>query len=350
MKIAAIILGLILSSTLDTQESWMRHLSDTLYASQILIPGAHDSATGEGMRGVLKLGITQQKSIAEQWACGIRAFDFRPAINRGCLHIYHGSLKTKITLSAAIDTLLKCIEKNPSEFAIVLLRQERGSSDPAERNLWSKLIGEQINKIGDRAALFHPKLTVGCLRGKILFLSRNHYSGSNKGARIEGWSHSADGTKNAKIIPYNKESLIESPQNVVKNATLYIQDFYSPTSQSLGQKKIETIKQFIDDSQTAAPETWIINHLSGYSSTLFNIKGVATNRGYKQNASTVNSTIHKYLKEKRAERANGGERNRNNHPKGIILIDYAGCEKTGRYATIGKSIIEAIIEQNFDTE
>ncbi len=360
MKATALIITLLFGLTsLIAQENWMSRLPDSLPASKVSIPGAHDSATGEGIKGIIKLGITQKKSIAEQWSCGIRAFDFRPAINKEDIHIYHGPLKTKITLPAAIDTLLDCIKRNPEEFAVVIMRQERGGNNDEERKQWSHRIGEYINTLGDKAATFHPTITVGELRGKILFLSRNHYDNSHKGALISCWSHSQQGTKKATITPY-------SPNNTT-SATLFLQDLYSPTTENLRSKKAEIIIQFIDAARTAEPGIWCINHLSGYSSTLLGFQGIATNKGYRQNAARNNLVAYNHLTQT-ADKSNvatkntagsisikhstipsRAEKKKNSPPHccGIIMIDYAGCEKIGRQHIYGQSIIRAIIECNF---
>ena len=327
MRTAIIILTIIFSSiTVYAQSRWVSHLTDSIPVSCLSIPGSHDSATGEGIKGVIKQGITQNKSIAQQWQCGIRAFDLRPAICSRKLHICHGPLKTKISFAAAIDTLVTLLENNPDEFAIVVLRQERGNDNKEERTEWSKKVGQHISQLGKRAAIFHPAITVGELRGKILFLSRNHYDKCNKGALIKGWSHSQVGTKNAEIIPYDETR---------ESARLQVQDFYSPTCPEEQECKLSTIKEFIDSS-ASSPHIWSINHLSGYSSTLLGIAGVASNSGYKKNAAYNNRATYEYLtKEQRPKSC------------GIIMLDYAGSEKVGKFHTYGNSIIQAIIGLNF---
>lgn len=327
-----IIILLISSLSICAQSRWLTHLSDSLPVSRLSIPGSHDSATGEGIKGVIKQGITQNKSISGQWQCGIRAFDFRPAICNGTLHICHGPLRTKISFKAAIDTLLCLISENPDEFAIVLMRQERGNDKEEERKLWGKMVGEEINRLGDGAAVFRPDITIGEMRGKILFLSRNHYEGCSKGAVIRGWSHSLQGSKDAGIVSYAVSS-----GNEKQCATLCVQDFYSPMLPEEKSAKLATIKEYIDNATTSPAGCWSINHLSGYSSTLLGITGMASNRGYKENAALNNRAIYDYLT--------------TNDIKpvccGIIMLDYAGSDKVGKYDTYGRSIVRAIIGLNF---
>lgn len=336
-------------STITSQPMWITYIPDSIPVSRLSIPGSHDSATGEGIKGLFKMGITQNKSISAQWECGIRAFDLRPAVCDNKLHIYHGPLKTKITFSAAIDTILSCIDKNPQEFAIIIIRQEQGNDNAEERELWSELVGREINKRGERAAIFHPEITVRELRGKILFLSRNHYEGSHKGALIGHWSHSVQGSENAIITPY-------AIHTNNRSATLYVQDFYSLLTKEKQLQKIESIKRHMDKAAVSSTDTWCINHLSGYCTTLFGFLNIPSNKGYKQNAQRNNRAIYEYLSRPgcniKTDTTIEENKRENNTPTpyGIIMIDYAGCEKVGKYTTYGTSIIQAIIDKNFATK
>ena len=123
------------AQTYDTS-AWMARINDEQKVSSLSIPGTHDAATGEGIYLPSVLGVTQTLSIGEQWDCGVRAFDLRPAICDTTLHIYHGKLKTKISFAQALDTLAKKLTQNPTEFAIVLMREENDSEDDAEKALW----------------------------------------------------------------------------------------------------------------------------------------------------------------------------------------------------------------------
>lgn len=333
MRAHLIILILIINSIASTAQSrWISILPDSLPVSCLSIPGSHDSATGEGIKGIIKQGITQNKSLIEQWHCGIRVFDLRPAMCNGELHICHGPLKTKISFSSAIETLLELINKYPNEFAIVLLRQERGGNKQEECELWSREVGDYINTLGEQASIFHPAITVGEMRGKILFLSRNHYVGCNKGALIKGWNHSLQGSRSGEIVSYKDAS-----DTVIENAILYIQDFYNPTQPEKQKAKLQAIKALIDDTTIKSDsKIWCINHLSGYCKTFLGIDGIATNSGYKENAAYNNSAIYDYLTNKNSTNCCG-----------IIMLDYAGSNRVGKYHTYGEDVIRAIIKQNF---
>lgn len=320
-----------IAQTYDTS-AWMARIGNKQEVSSLSIPGTHDAATGEGLYFCSALGVTQTLSIGEQWECGVRAFDLRPAICDTALHIYHGRLKTKISFTEALDTLLHKLTQNPTEFAIVLMREENDSEDDTEKALWSTTIGEAIKSLGNKAAIFKPDITIGDVRGKILFLSRTTYTGTNKGAMIKGWNHSKDGTTSGKIISYHDGSV----------ARLQVQDFYAPTDEEKRCDKENAIKKFFSLADKAPTEVWSINFISGYSTTLFGSGSIATTAGYKKNAAEQHHSAIEHL-----------SKNKHRH-LGIIFMDFAGTDKIkgglwhwSSYDVQGKKLLRAIIESNF---
>lgn len=315
-----------LSAQQHNLSSWMAALNDSTAVCNLSIPGTHDAATGEGLRTLPFIGVTQELSLGEQWDSGIRAFDLRPAVSGNKLHIYHSLAKTKISFAAAIDTLLTKIQQHPSEFAIVLLREEQESESRSERERWPTAIGEHIALLGDKAATFTPLMKVGELRGKILFITRNAYSGTDKGAFIQGWSHSPHGREDAQL----------SATNSAASAQLLVQDFYAPTDKAKQQQKSNAVTKFLDYTANGTRNVWIINFLSGYTATLLGITPFATSNGYRHNA----SIIHPLVLEKLSNRTQ-------KHPIGILFMDYAGADTSKRYNTKSKELVNIIIEQNF---
>ena len=312
--------------------AWMASISNEQKVSSLSIPGAHDAATGEGIYFSSAFGVTQTLSLGEQWDNGVRAFDLRPAICDTTLHIYHGPLKTKISFTQALDTLLYKLMQNPTEFAIVLMREESDSENDSEKALWSSAIGNIIKELGDKTATFKPGISVGDIRGKILFLSRTAYCGTNKGALIKGWNHSKEGTTNGKIVSYNDGSITR----------LQLQDFYAPTDEERRCDKQNAVKKFISLADKAPAEVWSINFISGYSSTLFGCSSIATTAGYKQNAAEQHTSAIEHI-------------SKNNYRHlGIIFMDFAGANKVkgglwhwNKYNVQGKKLLETIIKSNF---
>ena len=338
MNLAKTIITLLLCCCITTSaqtadyNSWQARLNDDTPIAALSLPGAHDAATGEGLHCIAGFGKTQELTLAEQWDCGVRAFDLRPAIDSTTLHIYHGIIKTRITFDKAISIITGKLREQPTEFAIVLLREESDSENDKEKALWPRAIGECIAALGDTAAYFSPTMTVADLRGKILFLSRDRYTGTDKGATITGWNHSAQGTKTATVSAH------------AGNAQLQVQDYYNTTSRQRQQAKANAILRFIELANKATPATWTINFLSAYSNTWMRITPFATTAGYKRNACTQHPTVVASLTAQEHHRRHTG----------ILFMDYAGTEYApaglwhwSRFCTQGKTLVELIIEQNF---
>jgi hypothetical protein len=175
-----VIASSIFAQGFDT-EQWMKGLDDDMMVSSLSLPGAHDAATGEGLCSLPGFGGTQSLGLDELWNCGVRVFDLRPAVNDTLLYIYHGRLRTKMSLTGALSVLSAQLDNYPSEFAIVLLREESDSENEAERALWPSLVGKSIHDMGDRAAVFSPDIKLGEVRGKVIFLTRSSYIATDKG-------------------------------------------------------------------------------------------------------------------------------------------------------------------------
>lgn len=314
---------------------WILGLDDNRLVSSLSIPGSHDSATGEGMYGVPGFGVTQTIGLAEQWRCGVRAFDLRPAVRDTELHIYHGILRTKVSFSEALDILCQQLKSNPKEFAIVLLREETESENDAERALWPSLVGDAIEKLGDVAAYFDSDMTIGDARGKIIFISRNDYVGTNKGALVSGWSHSKEGTCSASITSYKDG----------KKARLLMQDYYAPTNERKRAEKFSAVKKYLSLSDEAPIGVWTMNFLSGYSSTCFGCVSIATTSGYKRNAEWIHKLVEDHLMDLYT--------NKTNRKLGIVFMDFVGVDEVsgdifhwGKYKTNGDRLVHLLIDSN----
>lgn len=312
-------------------DSWMSHLDDARTVASLSIPGAHDAATGEGVRTIAGVGRTQELSIAELWDCGVRAFDLRPAVNGEELHIYHGIAKTKVSFCDALDVLCRKLEEKPCEFAIVLLREENESENSAECALWPYAVGKAIVSLGNLCARFSPSMSVGEARGKIIFLSRNAYEGCDKGAVISGWSHSADGTVDAMMTSYATGTA----------ARLQLQDFYLLTNNKRRQAKRDAVLRFMTLAGEVPADVWTINFISGYCNRWLGFTPFATTAGYKRNAETMHSLVLEAFEA-------GPQRT------GILMMDFAGCDKVrgsmfhwGAFDTRGAEIVKRIIGLNF---
>lgn len=312
--------------------NWMSRLPNERRLSELSIPGAHDAASA-GLHAPWGLGRTQVLSIEQQWAHGIRAFDFRPAVRDTTLHIYHSVFKTNLTFHDALQKLTGLLRDHPREFVIVVLREEAEAENAKERQLWSEKVGASIAALGDTAAQFHQNMTVGQLRGKILFISRNNYTIAEAGAQIKGWNHSAEGTRHATIV-------CPTGSNVMR---LQLQDFYATTSRKKREAKRQAIRETLQWAATAPDTVITINFLSGYSSTLLGIPSIATTAGYKRNAVDTHHEAMLWMNENRHAK----------QPLGIVFLDFVGYDTLRgtwthprRFVTNTRQLVQRIVNWN----
>lgn len=302
--------------------AWMTDLPDATKVRNISIPGSHDAATGNGFTtlssiGAAFSGVTQSLSLSEQWDAGVRAFDLRPTYKSdadGKLKIYHGILETKLTMKDALQTIKSKLIENPQECAIILTRHESDSDDNSAE--WPAAMADLMAEFEDYMVAFSPSLTLGDARGKMLLLSRDSFT-SDFAGMIAGWTHSEsfDDQKNATI------SLGRS------RARLYVQDFYE--CQTVDRKNA-AIKNMLDYSMANTDEsTWIINHASGY------VGSSGTNSNIKDLAAGTNKYLVDYLSQTELQGSTG-----------IVLMDFAGVEKSGKTTVYGNELVESIINNN----
>ncbi len=307
-------------------DPWMSRIEDNAYLHQVSIPGTHDAATGNGTT-MDSFARTQDLTLAAQFEAGIRAFDLRPSVSDGILKIYHGIVETKVTFDEALSTICEQLDNNPTEFAVVVMRHEDDHESASDKELWNGLVEQTLadEKYAGRFVDFTNTLTVADVRGKILLLSRDKYAAQPIGAFITGWTHSADFSEqgNGKITGTNTRAY----------ARLHVQDFYE--TRNAMDTKLNAISNLLDHSvklNTSSSHNWVINHTSGYTqSGLF-----ATADAYRLNAASTNIAVVDYL----SDEANAG-------PTGLVMMDYAGVDRSGDYDVNGRKLVDAVIDNNF---
>lgn len=306
---------------------WIAGLDDSTPFAMLSIPGTHDAVTGDGT--AFSIGRTQSLGLSAQWDLGIRAFDFRPGYRKvrvkafryeNELHVYHGFIPTKTSFKAAVKTLMTKIDKNPSEFAVVVMQFENGSPIYNDRSEWNSLmcefLGSEETFPSKYRIDYRPDLTVGEMRGKILILSRDTYADSPvTGGFISGWSFAETGTTDARIT------------SRVAEGRLGVQDYYHVENTDA---KAKAVSDFLDwASANAGENAWTINHTSGYTGA------ISTDNTYRENAANNNPIVYNRL-------TDGGCAS-----TGIIMMDWVGNYKSGRYEVYGDLLPQAIIDNNF---
>lgn len=172
------------------------------------------------------------------------------------------------------------IDKNPSEFAVVIMQFENGSPFYNDRSVWNSLMSEFLGSeelFPSRFRIdYRPDLTVGDLRGKILILSRDAYADEPiTGGYISGWSFAEEGTTNARIT------------SRIAEGVLGVQDYYHVEKPEV---KVKAVSDFMDwASDNSVKNAWTINHTSGYTGV------ISTDNTYRENAANNNPTVYRRL-------------------------------------------------------
>lgn len=332
--------------------NWITPLDGDIYVSQMSIPGAHDAATGEEMGSIIGdvFAATQEQKLQSMWDLGIRCFDLRPAIwshanEQGGifgigatytpeLYLYHAVCRVDLSWASALNTLKGNLASNPGEFAIVLFRHEnendlagidvsgithKNNSDTDFNNYMTSWVNSNKDLIVD----WKPNLTIEECRGKIILVSR--FNGSWSYGCYTGWSHNAEGTT----------TTLRNADNS-KSATMYVQDYYNPSSHDT---KWTSIKTYLDISKTFHTDAnkinhWMINHASGYV-------GSSSSSTYRENAAAQNPKLISYITDDSWEGSTG-----------IMLFDYAGASLSngflsGNTEVYGDIALQAIIDNNY---
>ena len=148
---------------------------------------------------------------------------------------------------------------------------------------------------------FRNDLTLGELRGHILFLTRTRYEGDIVGGLIEGWPDAAQ------IVNAAGE---RSP--------LAVQDYYEPEGK---EDKLAEIAKAYENGKGSA--VWTINHCSAYVAS-----------GYGENSQNVNSDAADMI-------ISGSGK------AGIVVMDFAGTDDFEGWNVAGVKLVDAIIKNNF---
>lgn len=330
--------GAVLSACqMSTADDWMARLYDTTPIALVSIPGAHDAATGEGFTEEYapyaeEFATTQALPLSSQWAAGVRAFDLRPAVDdrNGVaeLHIYHGRMRTKASFGYAIRMLIDSLKAHPSEFAIVVMRHETDGDGGSER--WAEAMRDFLNseEIRSHIADYNPFLTVKDMRGRLLVLSRDRYDDMPVGGYIDRWTSEED-------VEQQKGAVITGRR---EQGRLFVQDFYDTRGRGMKVKKanIRRMLSISAQTETAVGDIpMVINHTSGFAALgMLGGHEAATTDGYRLNAATTNRLMIRLLRGRKAN-------------TGLVMMDFAGVDVSGRRKVMGMQLIRDVINQNF---
>ena len=215
--------------------NWMSKLDDNVSIRNINMPGSHDTMALYSIADLA--GQCQSLSLHDQLNLGVRFLDIRLKEDHDKLKAVHGFIDQKVSFETITKTIEEFIERNPSEFIIMSIKEEAdpSNSEISFENSLKSYLDKDIylkdtelpNKLGD-------------VRGKVMLLSR--YENSTIGVpAYEGWKDSVSFT-----LPND----------------IYVQDTYQITSAE--QKQDEIVKCFNE-----AGHALKINFLSAYRTDTF---------------------------------------------------------------------------------
>ena len=215
---------------------WLGKVDDHTLLRDVSLPGSHDTMALYSIADLA--GQCQTLSLNDQLNLGVRFLDIRLKEDHNSLKAVHGFIDQKASFKDISKTVTSFLEKHPSEFIIMSIKEEAKSSN-------SDISFEQaLLKYLDSPIYLKEQTTVpnyvSEIRGKVLLLSR--YKDPSIGIpAYEGWQDSTSFT-----LPND----------------IYVQDTFKITSRE--QKQEEVIKCFNE-----AGHALKINFLSAYRTNGF---------------------------------------------------------------------------------
>lgn len=304
-----------------TGSDWMSKLDNDEKVCKLSIPGTHDALTGMGFyHDVIQYvfnqtAISQVSTLNDQLQNGVRFFDIRPVVStdtishKKVLRCTHGLSELQVTFEESLDMLRSFLKKHPGEFVIVKIQHDNGMENQVD---WPKMMKKFLKDYDEEHsglfATWTPNITVGELRGKILFINRKTFDGMY-GAHCEWPDEDPDIDED--FYPEEEMSRILVQANAQNDSTtlttVYVQDYYKTTNSLRQVRKLEAVTNMLREARlcTAQPEdnTWIINHCSAYTEV--------SPRGYVTNASVIHPAVIQSLLANPKQRV------------GIVAMDFA---------------------------
>ena len=285
---------------------WLGMVKDDTKVCKLSIPGTHDTMTGMGFyQPMLKYvfdmtAISQVSTLEEQMESGLRFFDIRPVVSidtlatdpdkKQILRLTHGISEIDYTFEQTIDDMQAYLKAHPTEFFIAKLQADNGMEN---QNRWPVLLSEVLS-LDKYNGLFvknwRPDITVGEMRGKILWLSRYDLRLLNQLFDYPivycDWpDEDPDIDENLNPEAQRNCAMYDMNDETVK-AVLYKQDYYKTTNEKRMKNKQKTVIDMMHSAReaTASNENiWIVNHCSAYTEV--------SPRGYITNASNLHPLV-----------------------------------------------------------
>ena len=285
---------------------WLGMVKDEAKVCKLSIPGTHDTMTGMGFyQPVLKYvfnltAISQVSTLEEQMACGLRFFDIRPVVSidtlatdpaeKQILRLAHGMSEIDVTFEESIDQLQRYLKAHPTEFFIAKLQADNGMEN---QNKWTVLLDKVLSKQKYQGLFvenWRPDITVGEMRGKILWLSRYDLRPLNAAFHYPivycDWPDEDPDVEEDLNPEAQRNCAMYNMNDTTVKATLYKQDYYKTTTEQRMKNKQKTVIDMMHSAREATAkddDIWIVNHCSAYTEV--------SPRGYITNAANLHPLV-----------------------------------------------------------
>lgn len=316
--------------------NWMADMPDAALVTTLSIPGTHDSATSEGFKSSLSAisGQTQDLKLDEQFNLGVRALDLRPGLEGNNFYCWHGVARLNITMEDALKKVTAFLDQHPTEFFIIHLFPGNNSNGATIKDPMNALLAQE--DIAPYLIPFRPGLTVGEMRGKMIFIKRWDFDEwkSPYEARVDNWNHTQNDDGLTYVYP---NGTIKVDDNTFYyEPALCVQDLAQTNSTALMNAKIKAMQDLVDyTSAIGFPNrntlTWAFNFLSAYTGS------ISLASGYAENANRLNKEM---IDKITSDSYNPG-------PLGVVMIDWVGGTTHQGTNTYGEQVVHTIIDNNY---
>lgn len=163
---------------------WLSHMNDDVLLSQLSIPGSGNSYSYVYSGNKTENFKAQTLSIEDQWNLGVRAFEVTAGNNKntgatnfgqGGLIISNSLAPLTNTVGQAVGEVYRTLEKHPSEFAMMIVSYQPNDIG-RDCNQFVTDFVDWYDKLyihtQGHTALFRPGLSIGDVRGKMMFILR----------------------------------------------------------------------------------------------------------------------------------------------------------------------------------
>ena len=281
---------------------WLDLVRDETKVCKLSIPGTHDTMTGMGFYQPLlkyvfnQTAISQVSTLEEQMNSGLRFFDIRPVVStdtvakKKILRLTHGISELDVTFEWTIDQLQSYLKAHPSEFFICKLQFDNGFED--QKDLYS-LLSDVLHMSKYKGLFFEnwrPDITVGEMRGKILWLSRYDLRLLNEIYHYPivycDWPDEDPDIEEDLNPEAQRNCAMYNMDDPTVMAKLYKQDYYKTTTEKRMKNKQKTVIDMMHSAREANASDeniWIVNHCSAYTEV--------SPRGYITNAANLHPLV-----------------------------------------------------------